>query len=164
MRGLDAVKMTTAALLCAGFAGGCGGKADSGGAASADEAMAEALWGELQGYESWGRFDNQSATPVLSDDHSGNYVVSYYDEALLGWALSGAAPDGGIAVKEVYSAPDDTSPVALTVMQKAAGYDPAGGDWFWATYSMDGAVQSAGAVAMCSGCHSAAATDFVFGE
>lgn len=164
MRSLGVVKMTAAALLCAGFVGGCGGKGDSAAAASADEAMAEELWAELQGYETWGRFDNQSATPVLSDDHSGNYVVSYYDEALLSWALSGEAPDGGISVKEVYSAPDDTSPVALTVMKKVAGYDPAGGDWFWATYSMDGAVQSAGAVSSCSGCHSAAATDFVFGE
>lgn len=164
MRGLDLVKMTTGALFCLGVGVGCGGKEDSAAAGSADEAMAEELWGELQGYETWGRFDNQSATPVLSDDHSGNYVVSFYDEALLGWALAGEAPDRGVSVKEVYSAPDDTSPVALTVMKKVAGYDPEGGDWFWATYSMDGAVQSAGAVSSCSGCHSAAATDFVFGE
>lgn len=164
MRGFGVVKMTAAALLCAGVVGGCGGKEDSAAAGSADDAMAEELWGELQGYESWGRFDNQSATPVLSDDHSGNYVVSYYDEALLGWALSGEAPDGGISVKEVYSAPDDTSPVALTVMKKVAGYDPEAGDWFWAWYAMDGTVQAAGAVSSCSGCHSAASTDFVFGE
>ena len=164
MRGIGGVKMTSLALLCGGLLGACGGKADSGGASAEDEVLAEELWAELQGYESWGRFDNQSATPVLSDDHSGNYVVSFYDEALLGWALEGEAPDGGVAVKEVYSAPDDTSPMALTVMQKVAGYDPEGGDWFWATYSMDGAVQSAGAVSACSGCHSAAATDYIFGE
>jgi LPXTG-motif cell wall-anchored protein len=38
-------------------------------------------------------------------------------------------------------------------MYKVEGYNPEGGDWFWAKYQPDGSVDAAGKVASCAGCH-----------
>ena len=50
--------------------------------------------------------------------------------------------DGSIIVKENYTA--DKKFVALSVMYKIKGYNPAAGDWFWAKYNPDGTVAAAG--------------------
>ncbi|MGC2063479.1 MAG: cytochrome P460 family protein [Thermodesulfovibrionales bacterium] len=69
--------------------------------------------------------------------------------------------DGSIIVKENYTA--DKKFVALSVMYKIKGYNPAGGDWFWAKYAPDGTVEASGKVKACIDCHSKRSdNDFVF--
>jgi hypothetical protein len=67
---------------------------------------------------------------------------------------------GAIQVKESYSKAKKLK--AITVMYKVQGYNPQGGDWFWAKYAPDGKVQSSGKLAGCISCHRARAkNDFV---
>ena len=129
----------------------------------ADLDDADGLWVEIQGYDSWAQPDGWTDTPVgPSGDHGGSYVTAWYDDTLAGWDLSGSAPDGSTSVKESWSAAEGGELTGLTVMQKRDGYDPDNGDWFWAQYDPDGTVGSAGMVGMCSGCHSASSTDYLF--
>lgn len=62
-----------------------------------------------------------------------------------------AYPDGSIIVKENFMA--DTTLAKLTVMYKVKGYNPEGGDWFWAVYAPDGTVEMEGKIQSCIGCH-----------
>jgi len=129
-----------------------------------DDEIADEVWSEISGYESWGRFDGQSDVPVESDDHMGDFVLSYYDADTLNWDLSGSAPDGAVSVKEIYETADAEEPMALTVMRKIKGYDGDNGDWFYAMYNMDGTTAAQGKVEMCIGCHEKSTTDYIFGE
>jgi len=56
-----------------------------------------------------------------------------------------------IVVKENYK-PDKTL-AAITVMYKVAGFDPAGGGWFWVKYAPDGKVLAEGTPKGCISCH-----------
>lgn len=56
-----------------------------------------------------------------------------------------------IVVKENYK-PDKTL-AGITVMYKVAGFDPAGGDWFWVKYAPDGKVLAEGTPKGCVSCH-----------
>ncbi len=69
---------------------------------------------------------------------------------------------GTFFVKEHLDASGATR--GLTLMYKAEpGYDPEGGDWFWARIDGD-TVSDSGRVGWCSGCHAAAHnSDFVIG-
>lgn len=60
-------------------------------------------------------------------------------------------PDGSIIVKENYSSEETLT--ALTVMAKVRGFAPNTGDWFWARYTPEGAVQAEGMVGSCVSCH-----------
>ena len=76
-------------------------------------------------------------------------------------ARAGQFPDGSFIIKENYM-PDKTLG-AVTVMYRVKGYDPEAGDWFWAKYKADGAIEKEGKVAGCIGCHAAAINnDWVF--
>lgn len=152
------------ALLTVGCADGGETTEDTGLADLTDAEIAEQIWTEIADYESWGRFDAQSDTPVQSADHMGMFVVSYYSSDTLAWDLDGDAPDGAVAVKEIYMSADAEAPMGFTVMRKVAGYAPEAGDWFWADYGADGTVNAAGAIDMCLGCHSQSNTDYVFGR
>ena len=48
-------------------------------------------------------------------------------------------------------------------MYKVKGYNPAGGDWFWAKYDPEFNILAEGMVKGCLNCHgSAKANDYVF--
>jgi hypothetical protein len=66
-------------------------------------------------------------------------------------------PYGSIVVKENYM--PDTTLAKLTIMYKVKGYDPRSGDWFWAVYTPDGAVEAEGKIQSCIGCHSVRGDD-----
>lgn len=75
--------------------------------------------------------------------------------------VGGAYPYGSLIVKENYM--PDTTLAKLTIMYKVRGYNPDGGDWFWAVYGADGKVEAEGKIEGCMGCHRARqAQDFVF--
>jgi hypothetical protein len=65
--------------------------------------------------------------------------------------LDRKAPEKSIIAKRNYDA--SKKPVGFTVMAKVHGYNPENGDWFWASYGMDGSVKAEGKVAMCIRCH-----------
>ena len=70
-------------------------------------------------------------------------------------------PAGAVIVKENYTA--DGRLANLAVMRKVEGYNPEGGDWFWAEYSPDGRVLFEGKAALCIGCHAQKKTsDWIF--
>ncbi len=69
-------------------------------------------------------------------------------------------PPGAIIVKENYK--DKKTLAAITPMYKVKGFNPQGGDWFWAKIS-DGKVLAAGKVRGCLKCHQAVqANDWIF--
>ncbi len=61
------------------------------------------------------------------------------------------APEGSIIVKENMNI--DKKFVKMTVMAKIKGFNPEGGDWFWAAFSPDGEVLAEGVPAGCFNCH-----------
>ncbi len=61
------------------------------------------------------------------------------------------APPGTIIVKENMNI--DKKVVKITVMAKVEGYNPEGGDWFWAAYSPEGEVLVEGVPGGCFNCH-----------
>ena len=66
-----------------------------------------------------------------------------------------------IIVTENYS--DDKKFLALFVMYRIKGYNPDGGDWFWAQYAPDGKVEASGKVKACIECHATQKdNDYIF--
>ena len=63
----------------------------------------------------------------------------------------GTLPDKSVIVKENYS--PEKQLTAITVMWKVRGYNPAGGNWFWAKYAPDGKIEAEGKADMCITCH-----------
>ena len=69
--------------------------------------------------------------------------------------------NNSIIVKENYT--QDKKLAAVTVMYKVKGYNPAGGDWFWAKYDPEFNILAEGMVKGCLNCHGSAKTnDYVF--
>lgn len=76
-------------------------------------------------------------------------------------------PNGSVVVKENYS--PDKKLMAITVMQRSAGYDPEHGNWYYAKYLPDGTIDKtppemksmpvAGKFSMCIDCHGGAGGD-----
>ncbi len=66
-------------------------------------------------------------------------------------AKTNPLPEGSIIVKENYTPERELA--AITFMVKMDGYNPDGGDWFWAKVQPDGTVEAAGSPAGCIGCH-----------
>jgi len=85
-------------------------------------------------------FVNDRAQDAINSDH-----------------FHGTLPPGSMVVKESYEgAPDAPGDVVgLTVMYKVDGFNPDANDWYWVKAASDGsAVDAAGAVEGCIGCHS----------
>jgi len=82
----------------------------------------------------------------------GAFLTTYVNElARYSMALGKAMVNGSIIVKENYSPAKKLS--AVTVMYKIKGYNPDGGNWFWAKYDPSGNVLKAGKVGGCIACH-----------
>lgn len=96
----------------------------------------------------------------------GALLTTYVNRSALGaiQGKKGTMPAGSIVVKENYM--PDKKLAAITVMYKVAGYNPGGGDWFWAKYTPGGKIEAegkSGMADMCIGCHGKAkGNDFLF--
>ncbi len=73
-------------------------------------------------------------------------------------------PEGTLLVKENLDA-DGASDGYFAMYKAFAGYDEAGGDWYWLRVNGAGEVGNSGAVGFCIDCHNAGAgvSDLVFG-
>jgi hypothetical protein len=127
-------------------------------AAEAPDTTGEALWARLQreNYQNWGLWPGKTRLYQGQEPHGA--LLTTYVNALAQDAISNGAArmsPGAIVVKENYG--PNNQLMAITVMQKVAGYDPQHQDWFWAKYQPDGKVEMAGRVDMCYQCHQSAA-------
>ncbi len=135
-------------------------------AANPDVRHAQALWTEIQDYAAWPVPEGFEGWQKGKSPHGA--VLRYSVNAA---AREDLTKDGAVIVKANYSEESDDALMALTVMQKRAGYDPETGNWFYVKYAPDGSVMTnpegkplAGLVgkggdAGCVPCHAAAGDD-----
>jgi hypothetical protein len=82
----------------------------------------------------------------------GSLLTTYVNDTAYRSAKGKSAmTDGAIIVKENYTS--DKKLVALTVMYKIKGYNPANNDWFWARFAADGKTEVSGKAEACIKCH-----------
>ncbi len=133
----------------------CNGE-DKDSASDAEDAVAADLWGEIDGYSSWGQVAPWTDVQPSVSVH-GSFVQIWVNSTGAAAAEAGGTdfPEGTILVKEGYDA-EDGAPVAVTAMWKGAGSEATGG-WYFARYSASGDIEMSGddAAEACGGCHSA---------
>jgi hypothetical protein len=130
-----------------------------GGVSAEDQATAEALWTEIDGFESWPQVDPWIGVVESTSVHLDQVQIwanqSSYDTITA--AAGGDMPDGAINIKAAYR-DGESDPANYTVMKKT------GGAWFYARYSPSGDVELAGESALdaCQGCHSGGQDEVLF--
>ncbi len=111
-----------------------------------------ALWNYIakkSPYQKWNYFpDHKGMHPGKAPHGAFNKV--FVNPAGLS-AKKPPYPYGTIIVKENYNKAKKLA--VLTVMYRVKGYNPAGGDWFWALYTPAGQVKRAGKLKSCIKCH-----------
>lgn len=137
-----------------------------------DEARAHVLWKEMSGYRSWPSYPGLAGWQDGRSPHG--KVLRYYINR-----TAASHPEdpgyGSIIVKENFTARDESTLAAVTVMKRIPGYDPQTHDWFWVKFDGQGNVMKnpmgvplAGRVAKgmskgCIACHTnAGGNDFLF--
>lgn len=113
---------------------------------------AQALWTYItktDPYKNWRSWpDYQGVQPARGPHKPLNRVF------VNGRCISSLKPPvnyGSIEVKETLT--QDLQLRNVTVQYKLKGFNPEGGDWFWAMYDPDGVVKMAGKLDGCLGCH-----------
>lgn len=105
----------------------------------ADARRAASLWRSIRGYRSWPAYAGKEGWQPGRSPHG--KVLKYYINSVA--ERNPAEPaDGYAIVKENYLARDPGTLGAVTVMQKARGYDPDNADWFWVKFDPKGGVMS----------------------
>jgi hypothetical protein len=110
-------------------------------------------------YTEWGTWPQEEFKGFLPSGAPHTKVVRIFvNDVALGVAAKfpGEMPANSIIVKENFMGETLDSPGelgAITIMYKVPGYNPEGGDWFWAKYKPDGTAEAAGKPAGCIGCH-----------
>lgn len=115
-------------------------------------------------YQEWGRFPRvEGVFPSLAP-HGPQARVLINGKVEQAFAnFTGSLPDGAIIVKENFGENTSEKESTLTVMQKVTGFNPQGGDWFWAMMTPQGEVLAEGAIEGCIACHTRADdNDYVF--
>lgn len=108
---------------------------------------------ETNPYTQWPKWPGYEEMFPGKSPH-GKYLVLYVNEiALKAIEEKSDMPDGAMVIKENYG--EDKTLMALTPMYKVKGYNPEGGDWFWAKYGTDGTIMKEGKVTGCINCHKA---------
>ncbi len=117
---------------------------------------AKELWPyitETNPYMGWGFWPGYVGIYPGKSPH-GAYLKLYANTVALKAAREGKMmPYGAILVKENYGK-DKKTLMAVTPMYRIKGYNPDGGDWFWAKYDPSGKVLKSGKVKGCIDCHS----------
>ena len=113
-------------------------------------------------YRAWELWPDRG-TLYRGDEPHGALLTTFVNQgAYHGIKNKTAMGDGAIIVQENYSA--DKRFLNLSVMYKIKGYNPAGGDWFWARYGPDGKIVASGKPGACIDCHGKRKDhDFVWG-
>lgn len=120
-------------------------------------------------YRNWAPVPGESGDFYQGESPHGSQLKMYLNRVAAGNVAN--LPNGSVLIKENYD--DNRKLMAITVMYRTKGFNPSGGDWWWAKYNPDGTVarapQAAGGLPLrgapkgCLQCHgSAAGNDFVF--
>lgn len=139
----------------------------SGAAGDSPSADGPKFWNHItkaNPYLGWGYWPGHYGIYPGKSPH-GAYLKIYANGIALKAAREGKPmPYGAILVKENYGK-DKKTLMAVTPMYKVKGYNPQGGDWFWAKYGPKGKVLKAGKVEGCIKCHSVQKSkDWLFTE
>jgi len=114
----------------------------------------EAFWtyvSETHPYAEWMVWPGHEELQEGQSPH-GDYIRIYANDIAMKAAKKGKdMPYGAIVMKENYN--KDKELVALTPMYKVKGFNPEGGDWFWAKYGPEGEDMASGKVKGCVDCH-----------
>jgi hypothetical protein len=102
-------------------------------------------------YTSWQMWPGKGRLYPGKEPHGSLLTTFVNDAAYYSIKEKKGMSDGSMIAKENYTA--DKKFVALTVMYKIKGYNPAGGDWFWVKYAPEGKVLASGKVDVCIKCH-----------
>lgn len=102
-------------------------------------------------YTQWSLWPGKGKLYKGTEPHGVLLTTYVNDTAAQAAGKQKTMPNDSIIVKENYT--PDNKLNALTVMYKVKGFNPEGGNWFWAKYAPDGAVQASGKVEGCIGCH-----------
>jgi hypothetical protein len=106
---------------------------------------------ETSPYQGWGEWPGHSGMKEGKSPH-GAYVKIMANPIALKAAREGRMmPHGAIIMKENYNKKKEL--VALTPMYRRKGYNPDGGDWYWAKTGPDGKIMAEGKVKGCIDCH-----------
>ncbi len=112
-------------------------------------------------YKNWMLWPGTTNMSEGTEPH-GAFISVYINETAF-WSLKEMKGfrNNSIVLKENFN--KDKQLEALTVMYKVKGYNPEGGDWFWAKYDKNHNLISEGKIVSCLDCHSDATTnDYVF--
>ncbi len=148
---------------------GTGTRGASRGGAQSFESRFWSYLGDAQ-YTNWAPAPGQTDGFQKGGSPHGAFVKMYLNRTAAGNPQK--PPFGSIIVKENYG-PDKKKLMAVTVMYRAKGYNPKGGDWYWMKYMPNGSVAEmatpkgrmklSGKVKGCIECHSGSGDgDFAF--
>lgn len=113
-------------------------------------------------YKTWKMWPGKGELYKGKEPHGSLLTTYVNDRALKSIDKMKGMANNSIIVKENYA--PNAKLMAVTVMYKVKGYNPEGGDWFWAKYSPDMTeIMAQGKVSDCLGCHSTVKNnDYVF--
>ena len=112
-------------------------------------------------YKKWAVWPGKGKMVKGTEPHGAIITVYVNDIALESIKGAKGMSNNSIVIKENYT--PEKKLAAVTVMYKVKGYNPDGGDWFWAKYKPDFDVEAEGKVGMCIGCHTGAKdNDYIF--
>ena len=119
------------------------------------DALAEALWPQVEGYETWDQAEPWVGIQPSADGTHGEFVQIWLDSVALASYEADAADAGAIVAKKGYSDAEGLDPYGnLTVMWKPedATAVPETG-WLWVSFGSDGSFTEAEDGGGCAGCH-----------
>ncbi len=131
-------------------------------------AFEQKLWDYLKAarYENWAPIPGKSDDFFPGQSPHGDFLKLYVNRIAAGNPKE--LPHGSVIVKENYGR-DKRTLMAVTIMYRSMGFDPAHLDWYYVKYDPTGRVSEmqgmrvAGNVKMCIDCHGNAKDgDFVF--
>lgn len=125
------------------------------------EALAEEVWADMAGYETWGQADPWTGIQPTSDGSHGDYVQIWLDDTALASLGAAEAAVGSTVVKRAYADAEGAEPAAgLTVMRKLDSEAVAETGWLWIALNAEsGVISKAEDSGGCASCH-ASGTDY----
>ncbi len=106
---------------------------------------------EVSPYQGWGVWPGHEGLEEGKSPH-GKFIKLLANPVALKAAREGKElPHGAIIMKENFN--ENKELVALTPMYRVKGYNPEGGDWYWAKMGPDGTIMAEGKIKGCIDCH-----------
>lgn len=112
-------------------------------------------------YRIWAKWPGKKGMYKGKEPH-GALLMTYVNRiALKSIKEQSSMANNSIIIKENYTSNRELK--GISVMYKVRGYNPGGGDWFWASYDASFNTIEEGKVEGCLGCHSRAKrNDYIF--